>query len=85
MFGWPLHPYTHGLLQSVPRLGGQGERLSTISGMVPQLTALPSGCRFRDRCELAEAECARIDPVLEFVGAGHRVACIVAARDGGRS
>ncbi|HYB98265.1 MAG TPA: ABC transporter ATP-binding protein [Candidatus Limnocylindrales bacterium] len=78
------HPYTLGLLRSVPRLGRTRGHLATIPGVVPRLTALPSGCRFRDRCQFAIDDCARIDPPLEPVtSARQRAACIVSARDGG--
>ncbi len=73
----PLHPYTQGLLASQPEFGRHGEPLETIPGMVPPLTALPSGCRFRDRCRLAVGACAREDPPLVAAGPERRVACPV--------
>ena len=58
----------------------RGEPLSTIPGVVPPLTELPSGCRFRDRCSLVEPACAETDPRLQAVGGDeHRAACIVTA------
>jgi len=79
VFEDPLHPYTRGLLGSLPRLGGP-RRLATIPGMVPRLTELPSGCRFHDRCPEAEDDCAKVDPILESYGSGHDAACLVASR-----
>jgi oligopeptide/dipeptide ABC transporter ATP-binding protein len=77
LFERPLHPYTRGLLDSLPRIGAQrGERLRPIPGTVPPLTRLPSGCRFRDRCSLAVEECARGEPPLEEKARGHAAACI---------
>jgi len=77
LFATPLHPYTRGLLDSLPQLGTpRGSRLRPIPGTVPPLTRLPSGCRFRDRCSYAIEECARIDPPLEEKAAGHTAACI---------
>jgi peptide/nickel transport system ATP-binding protein len=85
VFADPQHPYTRGLLRSVPRLGRPRSRLETIAGFVPRLTELPSGCRFRNRCELAEAACATNDPALETFAEGRRAACPVTLRElGGR-
>jgi len=84
VLGSPSHPYTRGLLASQPEFGRIGEPLETIPGMVPPLTDLPSGCRFRDRCTVAEDRCAEVDPGLEPVGPGHRAACPVTAASGGR-
>jgi len=83
LFGAPLHPYTRGLLDSLPQLGAaRGQRLRPIPGTVPPLTRLPSGCRFRDRCSLAIDDCARIDPALEEKMPGHTAACIRVPRGG---
>ncbi|RMF22713.1 MAG: ABC transporter ATP-binding protein [Deltaproteobacteria bacterium] len=75
----PAHPYTRGLLASQPEFGRIGEPLETIPGMVPSLWDLPSGCRFRERCALAEPRCAEIDPGLEPVAGQHRAACPITA------
>jgi peptide/nickel transport system ATP-binding protein/oligopeptide transport system ATP-binding protein len=75
----PAHPYTRGLIGSQPRLGGQGQRLTAIAGTVPELTALPAGCRFRDRCGLAIEACGSSDPQLRAVDSDHSAACIVTA------
>jgi len=80
LFRQPTHPYTAGLLRSIPALhetGGAGERprLRTIPGMVPSLRKLPGGCRFRDRCERAQDICARVEPALELKRDGQEAAC----------
>ena len=77
LFAHPAHPYTHGLLASVPRIRDTRiARLPTIRGMVPDLLALPAGCRFRDRCPRAEETCAASSPALAPIGAGHLAACL---------
>jgi oligopeptide/dipeptide ABC transporter ATP-binding protein len=64
------HPYTQGLLASLPRLDDQGRsRLTPIEGSPPSLLALPPGCAFAPRCPRAVAECDQVDPVLRKVGA----------------
>ena len=77
IFEAPQHPYTVGLLQSLPDLAVPGERLATIPGIVPSATRFPSGCRFRTRCPLATDACAAEVPALVPVeeGAEHTVAC----------
>ncbi|MCC8179984.1 MAG: ABC transporter ATP-binding protein [Planctomycetes bacterium] len=75
LFASPLHPYTVGLLASVPRLAGGGDRLSTIAGSVPPLGRRPAGCKFADRCPLAQPVCIEIDPPLEDKGGGRLAAC----------
>jgi oligopeptide/dipeptide ABC transporter ATP-binding protein len=77
VFRRPLHPYTRALLASVPQLGAVQQRLTTIPGTVPPLQALPSGCRFRDRCPAALSACAAVDPVLREHERDHRAACIL--------
>jgi oligopeptide/dipeptide ABC transporter ATP-binding protein len=54
----PLHPYTRALMQSVPMLGSERDRLQTIPGTVPRLSALPQGCRFHPRCPIARPQCS---------------------------
>ena len=77
IFARPLHPYTRGLLRSLPKIGAaKAERLEAIPGLVPDLLHLPSGCHFRDRCAHALEHCAQVDPELEEVRAGHRAACV---------
>src|SRR6185369_8600408 len=77
VFGTPLHPYTRGLLDSIPQVGARRQRrLEAIPGVVPDLLHLPSGCRFRDRCTFAIARCAEVDPPLVEHAPGHSAACI---------
>jgi peptide/nickel transport system ATP-binding protein len=81
VFRNPLHPYTRGLLQSLPKLGGQRHtRLQALPGVVPDLLCLPSGCRFRDRCRLAIETCASVDPALEQHAPQRWAACIRAGQ-----
>jgi oligopeptide/dipeptide ABC transporter ATP-binding protein len=76
IFARPLHPYTVGLLNSLPGAGTKKKkRLAAIRGVVPSPLDLPSGCRFRDRCPRAEARCAEAHPPLAETEAGHLVAC----------
>ncbi|EED35675.1 oligopeptide transport ATP-binding protein OppD [Luminiphilus syltensis NOR5-1B] len=76
IFDRPAHPYTRGLLQSIPRLDTQPKsRLSVIEGMVPGLRDLPAGCRFENRCPLASEECRQKPPAEEVIADGHRVSC----------
>jgi peptide/nickel transport system ATP-binding protein len=82
LFADPQHPYTLGLLGSIPRLGSDGdERLTAIEGMVPNPYALPPGCRFSPRCPLADARCKSEQPQLREIGRGHRAACWKAPLD----
>jgi len=83
IFSRPLHPYTRGLLRSIPKVGAEkARRLEAIPGVVPDLSSLPSGCHFRDRCPKAIARCAAVDPLLEELQPGHRAACIRASEPG---
>ncbi len=82
LFAEPLHPYTHGLLGSIPRLGllsgrasDEPERLREIPGMVPALTDLPPGCRFAPRCAYADALSRAEYPPYEEKRPGHWAAC----------
>ncbi len=69
LFGSPCHPYTCGLLQSMPRIRAEKlPRLPIIPGQVPDLLQLPAGCRFTDRCDRASDECHRSEPPLEVAG-----------------
>jgi oligopeptide/dipeptide ABC transporter ATP-binding protein len=77
LFSSPRHPYTKGLLRSIPKLADSPKsKLSVIKGMVPGLKDAPSGCRFRDRCDYAIADCAVSAPPLSGAGDNHEVACI---------
>lgn len=74
----PRHPYTIGLLESIPRLDAQRQtRLKAIEGIPPNLTNYPKGCPFAPRCKFAIAQCHNEDPSLETVGNGHQAACWV--------
>ncbi|NTU58886.1 MAG: ABC transporter ATP-binding protein [Chlorobiaceae bacterium] len=75
IFENPLHPYTRGLLKSIPRLGAKKERLNVIEGNVPSATRLPDGCRFAGRCPQADAHCRQAQPPLVTYEAGHQAAC----------
>lgn len=86
IFAHPLHPYTKGLIDSIPaRCGVSGkdkqEYLKTISGSVPSLYDLSPGCRFRERCSLAIDQCAKQEPPLEEIKLSHFVACWMAQPD----
>ncbi|MBB6468130.1 ABC transporter ATP-binding protein [Aminobacter carboxidus] len=83
LFARPTHPYTRGLLASIPKLSDErASRLSSIGGTPPEPGRRPKGCPFAPRCALAEAVCHERVPALEpVVGSnGHRVACFVAQR-----
>jgi len=79
LFDEPLHPYTQGLIGSIPILGELKERLDVIPGSVPNLVNLPPGCRFAPRCQArfkyACALCAEVKPELVEVKPGHSVRC----------
>jgi peptide/nickel transport system ATP-binding protein len=75
VFAEPQHPYTVGLLGSIPRLHVQQERLSAIEGVVPDAAAFPEGCRFHPRCPFAVDQCRREAPPLREVRPGHFAAC----------
>jgi oligopeptide/dipeptide ABC transporter ATP-binding protein len=77
LFDKPLHPYTQGLLKSLPCIGFTGKRLHTIAGTVPDPLHFPSGCKFHPRCPLGcnDKRCQTIEPQLRQVGSGRQVAC----------
>jgi oligopeptide/dipeptide ABC transporter ATP-binding protein len=81
IFKHPRHPYTKGLMHSIPNFdstkGEKKERLPTIEGMVPSLFDLPQGCSFQDRCGYVKESCRGINgyPKLEELSKGHKVAC----------
>jgi len=79
LFAKTLHPYTAGLLASLPRLGQRSGRLRVIPGGVPDPARFPSGCRFHPRCPIAQAKCREAEPGLEPFGEGHLVRCWRAA------
>jgi peptide/nickel transport system ATP-binding protein len=76
IFASPAHPYTRGLLESIPRPGPQaGRRLHAIEGIVPDLRSLPAGCRFVDRCPMRVDRCSLEEPALETVGPNRTSRC----------
>lgn len=79
IFAHPMHPYTQGLIGSIPVLGKLKERLEVIPGSVPNLVNLPPGCRFAPRCRAREEHaleiCTREEPALHETEGGHKVRC----------
>jgi peptide/nickel transport system ATP-binding protein len=79
LFARPRHPYTQGLIRSIPRIDVAAThkvRLEAIAGVVPKLIEPAEGCRFAPRCKHAVAECTQATPPLRVAAAGHKVACI---------
>jgi oligopeptide/dipeptide ABC transporter ATP-binding protein len=81
LFELPQHPYTVGLLGSIPKLYGEASRLASIEGQVPHPLRRPRGCSFADRCPFADAHCHAEAPALRAVGAAHLAACWKAPLD----
>ncbi|HEX8164789.1 MAG TPA: ABC transporter ATP-binding protein [Beijerinckiaceae bacterium] len=82
LFAEPLHPYTQGLIRSIPRIDRAAThktRLETIAGTVPRLLDPPPGCRFASRCRFASPACTAATPPLVEVRPGHKVACVLHA------
>ena len=82
LFADPGHPYTQGLIRSIPRVdraagADHKKRLEAIPGTVPSLLEPPPGCRFAARCKYAMDVCRQAMPPLKEVGPGHRVACVL--------
>jgi len=75
LFANPLHPYTYGLLASVPKLTGGG-MAEGIYGRIPDYLHPPTGCRFHPRCPQANKRCQEEKPFLTDLGDGHQVACL---------
>ena len=75
LFDHTMHPYTKGLLDSIPRIGQNAERLHTIPGVVPNLLHLPQGCPFSNRCEYATDQCRTEKVQLHPVAPDHQVRC----------
>jgi peptide/nickel transport system ATP-binding protein/oligopeptide transport system ATP-binding protein len=80
IFRNPAHPYTRGLLQSIPQLETKLNRLPAIPGYVPSPLAYPYGCHFQDRCPHAFKKCIDVHPVLTDVAERHRAACFLAKK-----
>ena len=81
LFARPRHPYTQGLIRSIPRLdmaAVKKTRLEAIPGTVPSLLNPPPGCRFAARCRFTRADCLEATPPLREVAPGHKVACVLA-------
>ncbi len=76
LFANPRHPYTRGLMRSIPRLRADTDRLTPIEGDVPNLTRLPPGCSFHPRCPHATEACTEYDPEMRTVEQGRDVACL---------
>ena len=83
IFKTPKHPYTVGLMNAVPSVQRQADRLYTIRGTVPNLIYPPSGCRFHPRCDYAKEYCKKVKPDLKETEQNHYVACHMVAREEG--
>ncbi len=81
IFSAPTHPYTKGLLKSIPVLDKQVDELYSIPGVVPPLYNLPTGCKFADRCSLKCEDCTKALPELREIEEGHYVRCIGGEND----
>jgi oligopeptide/dipeptide ABC transporter ATP-binding protein len=82
LFKNPKHPYTQALLESIPRLDVDKERLRIIRGSVPRLINPPPGCRFHPRCDYAKEICSKQEPLFIEVGQEHGVACFLYTSEG---
>jgi oligopeptide/dipeptide ABC transporter ATP-binding protein len=82
IFRRPQHPYTVGLLNSIPRMDEKTERLVPIAGQPPNLLKLPPGCPFSERCSVATPDCAETPTALREVMPGHFTACLYPERAG---
>jgi len=88
LFRSPRHPYTQGLIRSIPRIdttAGTKKRLEAIPGTVPSLIEPAPGCRFAPRCRFVREECTLDTPLLREIESGHKVACILAEEVGMRA
>ncbi|MGA2110934.1 MAG: ABC transporter ATP-binding protein [Anaerolineales bacterium] len=82
LYANPSHPYTLGLLGSLPRVDEERERLVSIEGVPPILYQKPTGCPFAPRCKWAMEHCWKENPILETIGPDHRMACWVDTKTG---
>ena len=80
LFSETAHPYTSGLLKSIPTIGKRQNRLYTIKGNVPNILNLPKGCRFADRCDFAEKICCSDRPKDKYITDSHMVSCFLHKR-----
>lgn len=77
LFREPRHPYTRGLLASLPQLAGDADRLKSIPGQVPNPLEMPSGCRFAPRCPIRVERCEQAEPELKEIAPGHLCRCLL--------
>jgi peptide/nickel transport system ATP-binding protein/oligopeptide transport system ATP-binding protein len=75
LFKDPRHPYTWGLMNSIPKIGHKVERLMAIPGIVPSSLDFPEGCKFNTRCALSDDRCFSLEPGIEEVAEHHKVRC----------
>lgn len=75
LFANPMHPYTQGLMTSIPKINNDVERLETIPGIVPSPLNFPGGCKYYPRCPLADEKCKREEPEIKKIASGHHVRC----------
>ena len=80
LFNETAHPYTSGLLKSIPTIGKKQKRLYTIKGNVPNILNLPEGCRFADRCDLTQNICCSDRPKDDYITDSHMVSCFLHKR-----
>ena len=80
LFNETAHPYTNGLVKSIPTIGKKQDRLYTIKGNVPNILNLPEGCRFVDRCDYAQDICFSSRPADEYIKDNHMVSCFLHKR-----
>jgi oligopeptide/dipeptide ABC transporter ATP-binding protein len=75
LYDTPLHPYTQGLLKSIPNISLEEQKLETMPGSPPDLIEPPTGCRFHPRCPYAMEKCSSVEPPMKEIENGHRAAC----------
>ncbi len=83
LFKHPMHPYTQGLLNSIPRIGEHQEELYSIPGNVPNPKYMPAGCKFAPRCPYATDRCRKEEPGFTELGNGHVMRCFLTEKEGG--
>ena len=76
----PKHPYTKGLLKSIPKIGDKKSKIQSIPGDVPDLAALPLGCSFHPRCDKAMSDCQKGEIPLQVIGKGRQIRCLLYSR-----